>query len=366
MINVINYLKNNSIDSLETKYGIKNSRHNKYNNLVLLKYGKVDSDFSVPLVKECRGIILDEKNNYNVVAFPFVKFMNYGEGNADKVDFKDMSVFEKCDGSMICLYPYNNSWHVSTTGSADSSGKVSDFNFNFSELFWKVFNTYGQPLPDPDVNVCFFFELMTIYNKVVVAHEESKINLLGARDLNSLKEINIYEASKYLPNIPVAKSYTFNSFEDLLASLKEMPITQEGYVCVGNTLDGFSFPRVKAKAPAYCAAHHLKDGLRSNRSLVQVVISGEVSEVSTILPEYKDMLNEIDYKYKKLIEEINLKYNEIKDVETQKEFAMYAVIHNYSSVLFSLRNKKNSSVEDCIKNMQIDSVIRLLGLKTAI
>ena len=79
--------------------------------------------------------------------------------------------------------------------------------------------------------------------------------------------------------------------------------------------------------------------------------------------EYKQPLEDIECKFKKLIDIISSKYEEIKDVETQKEFAMYSVIHNYSSILFSLRAKKYSSVEECIKNMHIDSVVKMLGLK---
>lgn len=364
MINLQKYLKTNSIADLEQNFAIKSSRHKLYNNLISFKYSKIDSDFSNPLVRECRGIILDESNDYKVVSFPFVKFMNYGEGYADKIDYTNMSIYEKCDGTMICIYPYNNAWHVSTTGSPDASGNVSDFNFNFTKLFWDVFETYKQKLPDPNINICFFFELMTIYNKIVVTHPEPKINLLGARDLNSLEEMPLDKAASYLQNIPVARSFEgFSSFEEMLHSLKEMPLNQEGYVCVENKIKNFSFPRVKAKSPAYCAAHHLKDGLKSNRSLLQVVLSGETSEVSTILPEYKKPLEDIQSKFKKLVEEIDFKYNEISYAETQKEFAMYAVIHDYSSVLFSLRAKKYKSAEECIKNMHIDSALRLLGLK---
>lgn len=364
MIHLQKFLEKNSILDLEQNYDIKVTRHKDYNNLVLFKYNQIKSDFSIPLVRECRGIILDESKDYKVVSFPFVKFMNYGEGHADVVDFKNMSVYEKCDGTMICLYPYNNTWNVSTTGSPDASGNVSDFNFNFTELFWDVFKLYNQKLPDPDSNICFFFELMTIYNKIVVSHKTPKINLLGGRNLNTMEELSLDEASKFFPNVPIVKSFKgFSSFEEMLESLKEMPLTQEGYVCVENKLRNYSFPRVKAKSPAYCAAHHLKDELKSNRSLVQVVLSGEVSEVSTILPEYKQPLEDIECKFKKLIDIISSKYEEIKDVETQKEFAMYSVIHNYSSILFSLRAKKYSSVEECIKNMHIDSVVKMLGLK---
>ena len=44
--------------------------------LVCFKYSQIDSDFNEPLVRECRGIIL-EKDTWNVVAYAFNKFFNF-------------------------------------------------------------------------------------------------------------------------------------------------------------------------------------------------------------------------------------------------------------------------------------------------
>ena len=54
-------------------------------DLVCLKYSQIDSDFNEPLVRECRGIIL-EKDTWKIVCYPFKKFFNYGEAYADEID----------------------------------------------------------------------------------------------------------------------------------------------------------------------------------------------------------------------------------------------------------------------------------------
>src|SRR5574344_1742136 len=65
-------------------------------NLVLFKYSQIDSDFFNPIVRECRGIIL-EKDTWRVVAYPFKKFFNFGEAYADKIDWESAVVETKED-----------------------------------------------------------------------------------------------------------------------------------------------------------------------------------------------------------------------------------------------------------------------------
>jgi len=45
-------------------------------NLVLFKYSQIDSDFHLPIVRECRGLILD-RDTLEPVCVPFFKFGNF-------------------------------------------------------------------------------------------------------------------------------------------------------------------------------------------------------------------------------------------------------------------------------------------------
>ena len=52
-----------------------------------------------PLVAECRGIILDEQDDWRVVSYPFDKFFNYNESKAAVLDWSQgVDVYEKLDG----------------------------------------------------------------------------------------------------------------------------------------------------------------------------------------------------------------------------------------------------------------------------
>lgn len=80
MLKIQEYLLNNSIEQLTTELGIKTNRHTKYSNLINFCYSQIDSPYYHPIVKEARGIILDESDNWNVVAYPFNRFYSVGEG----------------------------------------------------------------------------------------------------------------------------------------------------------------------------------------------------------------------------------------------------------------------------------------------
>ena len=88
-LEVINYLRKcKSEDILVKQYHLKSVKHKTYLNLIQFSYSQVGCDMSSPIVQECRGIILDSKNNWNVVAFPYTKFFNYGDPEAHEIDWR--------------------------------------------------------------------------------------------------------------------------------------------------------------------------------------------------------------------------------------------------------------------------------------
>jgi RNA ligase len=75
-----------------------------------------------PLVQHCRGIIFDATDGYKIIALPFSKFFNYGEGNIHypSAGATIDEVFEKADGSLGICFFWHNKWHVTTRGSLNS------------------------------------------------------------------------------------------------------------------------------------------------------------------------------------------------------------------------------------------------------
>jgi hypothetical protein len=354
-----------TIESLEEKYHIKATRHSKYASLVLFKYNQIESDFSQKIVCESRGIILSEYSDWKIISRPFDKFFNAEEGFAQSINWQDCLVQEKLDGSLATLYVYDGQWHVATSGTPDASGQVNGFGFSFADLFWKTFDSYNQELPSTDCKMCFMFELMTPHNMQVVKHPEPKLTLIGARDLSNQKEYHAGEAQKFFSKIPVVQEFPINSLEEIKQSFEKMdPTKQEGFVVLNKKHNSFgSFNRIKVKSPAYVSLHHMRDGLNSQKNIVNVVRLGEISEIIAHFPEYSEMLYEVKFKYDLLVHELEKEYNDLKDCETQKEFAVQAVLSRCSSALFALHAKKTSSIKEFLKDYKIDSLMRILGYK---
>ena len=356
-LHIQKYLRNGgTLQSIEDKYYIYSKRHSNFNNLVLFKYDQIYSPFAEEIVREARGIILDENNDWNIVNFSMKKFFNYSEGHASKIDWNTAKCLCKEDGSLMQLYSFNNEWHIATSGTPDAKTPINDYGFSFEELFWNTFGDKSK-LPSPDCGKCFWFELVSQYNRIVVRYNNPELILLGGRDLTTLQELTLEEAGKYFPHIRPVKSFPLQSVEQIVATFEHIsPLSQEGFVVCDN-----NFNRIKVKSPAYIALHHLKDNLVSKRNLVEVVRSGEIDEVVSAFPEYSTILFEIKSKLNELISSLEKTYEEIKDIKIQKEFALIAITTPCSGALFTLRANKTPSIRAFIKDMRIDNLCEILG-----
>lgn len=345
-----------TVADLAAKYSIKASRGVRHPSLVLLKYNQIDSPMAEPIVRECRGVILDESDGWRVVSRSFDKFFNHGEGHAAPIDWQTARVQEKLDGSLCVLYWHDGGWRAQTSGHPEAGGKVNDTALTFSDLFWEVFGLEGYALPaDEHRDLCIAFELTTKHNRVVVRHEEPHLTMIGIRCRRTNQEHPLTVLDhRYRP----VQSFGLQSFEQIAATFSSMePLKQEGYVVV----DG-NFNRVKVKHPGYVAIHHLKDG-HSTRRLVEIVQSGEVGEFLTYFPEWRSEFEEIQNGLSSVEAQLEADYARLRDIPVQKDFALEAVKTKCSAALFAVRAKKAGSVREFLNRQQPDAIIRMLGIR---
>lgn len=73
------WLRNNggNLELLEEQLGIKSNCHE--DGRVILNYDQINSPKNNDLVRECRGLVLDKNNNWELVARSFSRFFNLGE-----------------------------------------------------------------------------------------------------------------------------------------------------------------------------------------------------------------------------------------------------------------------------------------------
>jgi hypothetical protein len=338
-------------------------------NLRLFKYNQIASDFNNPLVRECRGIIL-EVDTWMIVAYPFKKFDNYGQDSCDKIDWNTAIVSEKIDGSLIKFYYYDNKWNIATNGTIDafdaqieSFGNILPYK-SFGELVISVLQNKGL---EPDLldalldrEYTYMFELTSPYTKVVVPHEKVDLHFLGCRDNNTFKEESFYlhPLSKIF-SIP--KTYSLSSLQDCIDSASKLPFSEEGYVAVDN-----NFNRVKIKSPAYVAVHHLKgEGGISISRAIDLIKLGEIEEFLNYFPEFKSIIMEIKNKYDLLVKRLYGDYSTyfcIKgDFANRKEMALWNMKNClYPSIQFSMADHKYECFDDAFKDIKNDTLIELM------
>lgn len=308
-------------------YNLKISRDDGY---IMFKYNQVASDFSIPLVREARGIIFRE-NDWECVCHAFNKFGNYGESYCPDVNWSTASVQEKVDGSLIKLW-FDNGWHVSTNGTIDAfKAELNDVKYqNFGQLvidaIRQVFKDYRKLFNMLDPNCIYMFELVSQYNRVVIPYDEIKLYFLGLRDMTDGKEW-MPEDSDVSYFFTVPKRYNLYSLEDVQNAANKLPWDEEGYVvCDAN------FNRVKIKSPSYVMAHYVRNNNTINMErLVQIVLDGEQEEFLIYASDYANELHEVEEAMHEIasnsVESMKILFGASYEFETRGDYARHVVKH---------------------------------------
>lgn len=315
-LKLIEFIKNhNNWEELlqQEPYCLKIKRDNNY---IIFNYNQIMSDFSNPIVKEARGIILEDKT-YRVVCFPFMKFFNVQEPNAAQIDWESARVQEKIDGSLIKLWWDNDCWNVSTNGciNAFDCELPNDLVYkNFGELFFAA-------LPDKEIffsgnhDYTYMFELVSPYNKIVIDYPEPKIYHIGTRDNKTFEELEIDIG------IEKPKQYDLKTEQEVKEAAEKLPYNEEGYVVVDKYWN-----RVKIKSPSYVNAHRLVNNHIVNKEKVlDLIRTNEHGEFLSYFPEYKEVFNKVEKElkiWKEYLKLIEYFVNEVKNKLDRKEFAL--------------------------------------------
>lgn len=364
-------------EELKTRFNIDVRRHPRYRSLVHLKYGHVSNDFSHVIVRQSRGLILDEHRKWAIVARPFDKFFNFGEPLAPTLDWTTARFYEKLDGTCCYLWFHENAWNLSTLGSPDASGEVEGSpGLNYGGLFWATFKKYGFRVPRSDVyrDYTFMFELMTPLNRIVVRHEEPTLRLIGVRSNNTglylrheyFQEFLGVEPYDKIHSIAEAQETFFSESSDPRAPRANDPMKMEGYVVV-DQYDNM----VKIKHPTYVMIHHMRESA-TPRNLLRMVVQGESDEWLTYFPEWKPAMQEIAGRFDGLKAHLESDWRRLcakhdamdygDSRAHRKGFAQDAIKCPMPGVLFRLYDKHAKTVQEALMKMTENSVYQHLGL----
>jgi len=352
MLKVQEYLRSGkSLDDLKADFAIS-SRVNERLNVVSLNYSMIESPMSERIVQECRCLIL-EMGTWDVKGITYDKFFNHGESHVPTdFDWNDFRTYEKLDGSLIALWYHDTEgWQVSTRSIPDGSNEVDDSGLSYRELVLKTLHdmgvSWGRLIFSLHHNFTFIFELMTPENQIVVHHTDRKLVLTGIRSI-----IDPY--SEVFPDgwngpVPTVRLHEGFSREMVMSLAQDRnPLEHEGFVLVDSR-----FNRVKVKSDAYCLMSHQRDGLgKSNKARLELILTEKDDDVLPLLPVFiQDKILFIKTRLLQMVSEVDTRYEEIRHIETQKDFAQEALKSKQSSVLFAIRlGKVGSAMEWFVKS----------------
>ncbi len=283
----------------EKPYFVSTTRDEVFGRkLVMLKYTQFGSDFNIPLVRECRGLILDESDGFSVVSYAFNKFGNYGERYCPEIDRSTMTVSEKIDGSLMKLVKLDNTtFLISTNGTIDAfkapvTEQLGCGFKSFGEIFKSVLDAkvseFGNGfLSEIEVGHTYMFEMVSPWTRVVVPYQEPNLYLIGVRDNHTFKEVR-FDSHPLSRFFDTPRVFRFGTFEDCVKSSASLPWDDEGYVVMDS-----KFNRVKVKSAAWLTAHHLSNNnsLSYSRAF-DLIRRDEVGEVLCYFPNFKEKFDE--------------------------------------------------------------------------
>ena len=261
---------------------------------ILLKYNQLSSDFSIPIVRECRGSIFyqNEDGKYECVCRAFDKFFNQGEANAIKIDWHSVVVEEKVDGSLIKVWHHNNKWHVSTNGTIDAyNAEVDDTGWTFGRLFNKAIEPL---LPDTffnglDKNMTYMFELVSPRSRCTISYPTTKLYYLGCRDMTTMQECKVYYSIMRSAGILFPKVYELYTLECCQKYVQTMTKDEEGFV-----IRDKNYNRIKLKSPEYLMAFHMNNnGAITVKRILGMMKNNMIDDFMAYCPEYNDVVNEV-------------------------------------------------------------------------
>lgn len=337
MLHVQEWLKKygGNFELLEKQLAISANFH-PTDERVILNYSQIESPKNNPIVKECRGLVLN-RYTYEVIAMAFTRFFNLDEnGGHQEFVWEGCTCQEKVDGSLILVYVYNGQICVNTRNSF-GEGEINDSGKTWREV---VLSCLPSSLNTRDIgtHTTFVFELCSPYNKVVKQY--STCLYLLAMVFNPVQleySTNVRDNLAKSFNVKVPRFYKVNSREaltELIQRLESNDKTDEGVI-----LQDVNGLRVKMKTSTYLALHRLANNgnIASYKNILPLVMTGEIDEVFAYFPEIKERALEVAEYVNYWKKDVDETYNVFRDMVTQKEFAMAVKDYEYASVLFQAR-----------------------------
>lgn len=312
-------------------YYIKIKRDGPY---IILKYNQFNSDFSIPIVRECRSVIFYYHKNgtYECVCRAFDKFGNYGESYIADIDWSSSVVEEKIDGSLMKLYYHDGQWRIATNGTINAfEAEINDIDLNFGDLFYEALGgiEYFKELCNclDQINT-YMFELVSPKFRVTIDYPETKLYYLGERNIITMKESKDYTHTMHGFGIFCPQVYPLHTLDDCLEYVKTMTKDQEGFV-----IKDKNFNRIKLKSPEYLLAFHANNnGVVTIKRVINMIKNETLDDFLAYCPQHKDTVQ-------KVVDNINLIVADLEQSWIKISSNIQLERKDFAKHIINLRNK---------------------------
>lgn len=364
---VSDYLKKNGLQKLQDEYKIEVTHH-PHLPLIILNYSQRESrPKNNPIIKNCRGLIL-ELNTWNVVSHCIPRFFNWGEEIYSETDFAPQNPFdcpfnwnccigvEKIDGSYIAISTYNNAPLITTRSSFGHMKIYDPMQQKQIDKTWiqYVSEILGNRKLNP--NCTHIFEFVAPELKIVKQYFKPELYLLTVFDNPTGKEWPWDTVClNYCNKFKLPETKYFRSFEQVWnhIQLKDEKELHEGYVLRDNNNQ-----RWKVKSKVYLEKHHLRgnnaDNLFNVKYVIPILLANEQDEIYATWPEVRNTWEtlrvSLENEYNKVLDTLN----KVKHIENQKEFALAIKDCKFYGILFQLKYLGKLD-EDSLKTTWLNS-----------
>lgn len=335
-----------SVEDLEyhINAGLVTARRHSTNPLTILNYSDKAAFDRVwnDVTMNCRGLIIDD--DYNVIARPWKKFFNLGEGFAEFDWDAPVEVTDKMDGSLGILYP-EDFGYLGYCGSIATRGS---FESEQAQHATKVFaRKYSIKVNNSVIGeYTFLFEIVYPANRIVLNYNGlDDLVLLGAVNTEYGYYLGPSEAAALLswPG-PVTEVFAYKTLQEAFSNNDRK--NAEGYVVrSGNKM-------VKLKQVDYIELHRIVTNLNA-RTVWERLGAGEtvLSICDNIPDEFHDFVREtaeeLYQKQEVVMDEVLAEYLKVTEslrgedgLFTRKEFAAAVSKSPNRGYLFSILDGK--------------------------
>lgn len=340
-------------------YCVTTKTNGKY---ILFSYSQLNSDFTNPIVRQCRGSIFKiVDGQFKCVCMPFYKFANYGESYADTINWSAAIAYEKIDGSLIKVWYDDGEWHVSTNNTIDAySAMVSNYpNTSFGHIFDMALKYKSADLFEAlDTNFTYMFELVSPLTRVVVPYEDVRLYYLSSRDMRTFDEKNYTDAWDTMARLRIYRpmKYGLSTLDECIKFVEQFDKNHEGLVIADN-----QHHRIKVKGPEYLmAAHCANNGVMGLSTAIDLIRDKKIDDFKAYCDIHNHYLDTVQYAVNSLCRKMELAWMYEKHIFEEFELKDAAALvrsMDYSDYIFKKYRNPDITAYDFLFHHILNSTL---------